>query len=88
MEIQEPALALDVLMSMARGMADVGEAEQALELVAFVLHHPASEQQTRDQIEPLRAELVSRLRSEAAADAEARGRTLDLQGVASGILGS
>ncbi len=88
MEIQEPALALDVLMSLARGMADEGEAEQALELLAFVLHHPASEQQTKDRSEPLHAELASRLASQAAAETEARGRSMDLQGVASRLLGS
>ncbi len=86
MEVEEPALALDVLTGIAQLCGAAGEVERALELVAFILQHPASEQQTRVQVEPLRAGFAARLSAEAAATAEARGRLLELDGIAAGIL--
>jgi predicted ATPase/DNA-binding SARP family transcriptional activator/Tfp pilus assembly protein PilF len=85
-EIGEPALALDTLMSLAKLTAQEGDVERALELLAFVFHHPASEQQTRDQIEPLRAELARGVSAQAVAAAETRGRALDLDELAATIL--
>jgi DNA-binding SARP family transcriptional activator/predicted ATPase/Tfp pilus assembly protein PilF len=86
MEIREPPLALDILGSIAELAAQAGDIGQAVELVAFVLHHPASEQQTRAQMDPLRAALRARLSEQAVAIAEARCRALDLDGVATKIL--
>jgi predicted ATPase/DNA-binding SARP family transcriptional activator/Tfp pilus assembly protein PilF len=86
MEIREPALALDILMSLARLSAEDGDVMRALELLAFVLHHPASEQQTKDQAEPLRAELGQRISNDALHAAEARGRALELDVLAAQIL--
>ena len=60
--------------------------DRALELLAFVLHHPASEQQTRDQIEPLRTELAHRVSAPAVTAAETRGRALDLDKLVATIL--
>jgi predicted ATPase/DNA-binding SARP family transcriptional activator/Tfp pilus assembly protein PilF len=85
-EIGEPALALDILMSLTKLTAQEGDVERALELLAFVFHHPASEQQTRDQIEPLRAKLAHRVSTQAVAAAETRGRALDLNELAATIL--
>ena len=87
-EIGEPALALDILMSLAKLTAQEGDVERALELLTFVFHHPASEQQTRDQIEPLRAKLADRVPAQAVAASEIRGRALDLNELAAIILSS
>jgi DNA-binding SARP family transcriptional activator/predicted ATPase len=86
MEIGEPALALDILMSLARLVGEDGDTVRALELLAFVRHHPAAEQQTRDQIGSLRAEFVRRVAEEVATAAEARGPGLQLAEVAAGVL--
>jgi predicted ATPase/DNA-binding SARP family transcriptional activator len=85
-EIQEPALALDVLKGIAQLSSEAGKIERALELVAFILHHPASEQQTRAQVGPWRVELAAQLSAKAAATAEARGRAMDLDTIAASIL--
>lgn len=86
MEIQEPALALDILASLAKLTAGGGEVEHALELLAFVLHQTACEQQTRAQSEPLRQALARQLAAEVARAAEARGRALALDHVAAQFL--
>jgi tetratricopeptide (TPR) repeat protein len=88
MEIQEQAIALAALKSIAELLAGDGDIEQALELWAFVVHHSACEQQTRSQIEALQTEFRSQLPSEAAAQADARGRILDLNDVAAKVLTS
>jgi hypothetical protein len=74
-------LALGILGSMVGIMSQQGEVEAAVELAAFVHHHPASEQQTRAHLEAVRAELASRLPADVAAAAEARGMALDLESV-------
>jgi DNA-binding SARP family transcriptional activator/predicted ATPase len=86
MEIKEPALALDILMSLAKLAAEDGDVVRALEILAFVLHHPACEQQTRDQAEPLRAELAQRISTDALNAAEARSRALELDELAAQVL--
>jgi hypothetical protein len=58
MEIQEPALALDVLGSLARNAASAGDEAFGLELVALVRRHPAGEPQTRDRMESLGVDLT------------------------------
>lgn len=80
------SLALDVLVSLAQLTGQKGDLEQALELLAFITHHPASEQQTRDKTPPLRVELAGQLPAEIVAAAEARGRDLNLDQVAARIL--
>jgi DNA-binding SARP family transcriptional activator/predicted ATPase len=82
MEIGEPALVLDIVASLARLTAERGEIESALELLGFVLHHPACEQQTRTRSEPLRLELARQVGADVASAAEARGRAMDLDYVA------
>jgi predicted ATPase len=86
MGIGEPALALDIVASLARLTAERGEIDRALELLSFVLHHPASEQQTRDRSDPLRLELARQVAADVASAAEARGRALDLDHVAARVL--
>jgi predicted ATPase/DNA-binding SARP family transcriptional activator/Tfp pilus assembly protein PilF len=85
-EIEEPALSLDVLTSVARLVAEGREVERALELLALVWHHPACEQQTRERSEPLRQTLSQQVSAEVARAAEARGRALELDDVAAQIL--
>jgi hypothetical protein len=86
MDIQMPPLALDILTGMVELAAQKGEIEQALELSAFVLHHPATEQQIKDRLEPLCAELVTQVPQQVAASAQTRGQTLELDMVAAEIL--
>ncbi|MEJ2210982.1 MAG: tetratricopeptide repeat protein [Anaerolineae bacterium] len=87
LEIREPALAVDTVMSLAALVADDGDVEGALTLLSFVVHHPACEQQTRDQAEPLRADLAGRLPTDVARQAEARGRDLEMEQVSGWVLG-
>jgi tetratricopeptide (TPR) repeat protein len=88
MDIQMPPLALDILTGMVELLASVGETKRALELSAFVIHHPATEQQIKDRLEPLRDELVAYLPDQVAAAAQARGQTHALDAVVAEILGS
>jgi tetratricopeptide (TPR) repeat protein len=85
MEIGALAVVLDSLVGLATLLAasDPGEAaaEQAVELLAFVLAHPSSTQETKDQATALSTELEGRLSPAAMAAAEARGRTRNLQEV-------
>ena len=86
MEIGALAVVLDSLAGLATLLAasDPGEAaaEQAVELLAFVLAHPSSTQETKDQATPLLTELEGRLSPAAVAAAKARGQARDLQDVA------
>ncbi len=86
LEIQEPALALDVLMSVAQIWCNAGDWERALELLAFLLDHPALEHQTRSKAALLSAELAGQLTQDAADAAQMRGRNLDLDAVASIVM--
>jgi len=62
------------------------EPERAVELLALALHHPATDQVTRDRAQELLAGLESTLPPEAFAAATARGQTLDLEEVAAEML--
>jgi predicted ATPase/DNA-binding SARP family transcriptional activator len=85
MEIGALAVVLDSLVGLATLLAasDPREAaaEQAVELLAFVLAHPSSTQETKDQATALSTELEGRLSPTAMAAAKARGRTHNLQDV-------
>ncbi|MCK6623745.1 MAG: tetratricopeptide repeat protein [Anaerolineae bacterium] len=61
LEVQAIPLALDALIGLAYLQAQTGEAEQALELSTYVLHHPASTQETKDRAGRLVAELEPQL---------------------------
>jgi tetratricopeptide (TPR) repeat protein len=86
MEIGALAVVLDSLVGLATLLAasDPGEAAagQAVELLAFVLAHPASTQETKDQAVLLLVELEGRLPPATLAAARARGRARDLQDIA------
>ncbi len=85
MEIGALWVALDSLVGLARLLtaSEPGEtaAEQAVELLTFVLHHPASSQEARDRAAPLLAELEGRLSPAVAAAAKERAQTRSLQAI-------
>ena len=60
-------------------MAEEGEKERALELLALVLHHPISWQWAKDRAAPLVAQLEAELSPDVAAAAWERGRASDLE---------
>jgi tetratricopeptide (TPR) repeat protein len=82
MEIGSLWIAMDSLVGLAGLLParDPGEAaaEQAVELLAFVLQHPSSTQEARDRAELLLAELEGRLSPAAVAAAKARGQARNL----------
>lgn len=49
LSVQAIPVALDVLVGLARILAEEGASQQALELLAISLHHPGSEQETLDK---------------------------------------
>jgi hypothetical protein len=59
MEIDTPPTALDTLLGLATVMAADGEPEQALEIAAQVLAHPASGKLLRQHAERLKEELTN-----------------------------
>jgi tetratricopeptide (TPR) repeat protein len=67
LEIQADPLALDILVGLAilllkeTGPSQSQNQAQAVELLTLALHHPASEQETRDQAQALLAELSAPL---------------------------
>jgi tetratricopeptide (TPR) repeat protein len=84
-EIGSLWMVLDSLVGLARLLttSDPGEAaaERAVELLAFVLQHTSSSQETRDRAAPLLAELEGRLSPATVAAAKERGQTYDLQAI-------
>jgi hypothetical protein len=85
MEIGSLWMVLDGLVGLASLLTanEPGEeaAEQAIELLTFVLHHPAISQEARDRAAPLLAELEGRLSPAAVAAAKERGQARDLQAI-------
>jgi tetratricopeptide (TPR) repeat protein len=83
MEIGALGMTMDSLVGLASLLTarDLGEAaaELAVELLAFVLQHPASTQEAREGAAPLLTELEGRLSPEAAAAAKERGQARGLE---------
>ena len=67
-------------------MAQAGEPERALELLALILGHPASHQEFKDRAAWLQAELMTELPPDVVAAVHERGRARDLQTTAVGLL--
>jgi len=91
MEIESLWMAMDALAGLARLLttSEPGEAaaEKAVELLAFVLQHPAGSQEAKDRAAPLLAELEEgRLSPAAAAAAKERGQTRDLQAIVAEVM--
>jgi tetratricopeptide (TPR) repeat protein len=71
---QEISVTLDILVGLARLMAQAGENERSAELLAFVRQHHASSQQTQGRAERPLAQLTSQLPPEALATAQERDK--------------
>jgi predicted ATPase/DNA-binding SARP family transcriptional activator len=79
-------LALLTLVGTARLLAAEGEKERASELLALVLHHPASWQWAKDRAAPLIAQLEAELSPDALAAAQERGQARDLEATVADLL--
>jgi len=84
---QRQPIILDALAGLAHYLAEKGEPEHALELLALISHHPASTQETRDRAATLDAGLAAQMVTEVVAAAQARGQKKTLEGVVQEILG-
>jgi len=80
--------ALCALVGLARLLVHQTEPERAAELLALVLHHPASAQVTKDRAQHLLAELESTLPAEVFAEATVRGPARELDDVLSEVPGA
>jgi predicted ATPase/transcriptional regulator with XRE-family HTH domain len=79
LEIEMIPLALEVLVGLAALLAQEETPEQAIELLALTLRHPAAGRRTRERADRLLSELTAGLPPEVVAAAQARGQagTLD-----------
>lgn len=82
MEVKVLPVVLNALVGLAVLWSHQGNSRPALTLLEFVLNHPAVEREVRDRAEPLRAELASELGSDVIAEAQAKGRTRQLEEIA------
>lgn len=72
-DIEAGTVIVAVLDGMAGLLAAQGQDEQALEILAFALAHPAGEQQSRADMERLQSEVAARLPARTAQAAQQRG---------------
>jgi len=79
LETKAVPLALSVMVGIAAFWQRQGQAEQALELVAFVLNQPVTEQEFRDRAEKLRTQITLALEPSSAAAAQERGVARSLE---------
>jgi len=75
-------VAMEALAGLARLRAQAGAVEPALELLFFVLDHPASTQYTRDLVTPLRLELEASLTPQQVSAAQGRAQVITLESIA------
>jgi len=73
-EVDLLPVAMEALTGLAALLADAGEGEKALEVLAFVTGHPATEKRTAEQARALAEEVAATLPSAAVAAAQERGR--------------
>ena len=85
METQNVSKALDVLLEVALLLAKRGEKEHAVELAALVIHHAATQQETRCEAEGILSELEAELPSRVATGARERGQKLELEEAAKNL---
>ncbi len=86
LEVRADPLVLGCLAKLAGHLMRRGEDERAAELVGLILHHPALEIDTKDEIQDLLPKLTQAMSSEELERALERGRGLDLEGVARAFL--
>jgi tetratricopeptide (TPR) repeat protein len=85
-EAQATSLALDALTGLAHLQARADRAEQALELLTYVLSHSASTQEAKDRAGQLRAQLETRLRPEQIKATQARTQAKSVDTLVAEIL--
>jgi predicted ATPase/DNA-binding CsgD family transcriptional regulator len=81
-EMQFTSLSLAVLTGLGELLLDAGRPEQAAELLSCALHHPASDQETRDRALACLARVQANLAPEPLAAALDRGQAGDLNSLA------
>jgi DNA-binding SARP family transcriptional activator/predicted ATPase len=84
--VQTVPRTLLTLVATAGLLAAEGERERASELLALVLHHPASWQWAKDRAARLIAELETELSADVLAAAQERGQARDLQATVAELL--
>ncbi len=77
---------LYAVVGIARLLARAGAHERAIELLGMVLHHPASDSETRSQAEPLLNELRAALPTQVLDAALERGRAQTLEAAVDSIM--
>jgi hypothetical protein len=74
------------LVGFATLLAQTGGPERAVELLALVVHHPATWQVTRDRAHRLLAELAGMIPPDRAASAQEHGSQLSVDAVVADIV--
>jgi predicted ATPase/DNA-binding CsgD family transcriptional regulator len=75
-----------VLIGVSQLLVDTGEPARAVEYTALALHHPASNQETRDKAQNLLEDCRKRISPDAYAEAEDRGRYDELDAIVQELL--
>jgi predicted ATPase/DNA-binding SARP family transcriptional activator len=81
-EIDLTPVAVDTLCGIAELLAMQNQIGQAIELLAFVTHHPAIDQQTRSKAENLMANMVEKLSPDEMTNCRERGKHQSLETIA------
>jgi ATP/maltotriose-dependent transcriptional regulator MalT len=84
-EIQYVTLSLSILIGIGELLLRIGQQERAIELLALVSHHPASDLETRDRAQGCLERHQSELTPEVFAAAAQRGEHLDLETVTTAL---
>ncbi len=85
-ELQVAPIALEVCVGVAQLLAQAGDVERAVELLALAEQHEASTFETKENARQYLAEMVDRLSPETAGAAQTRGQTQDLWTTAQQVL--
>ena len=72
--LRSETMVMEIFVEWAQLLMAQGNAQQAVEMLALVAHHPATEEWTRDMAEHLLEEVSAALPPDVAADARRRGR--------------
>jgi predicted ATPase/DNA-binding SARP family transcriptional activator/TolA-binding protein len=86
LDTQAAPRALDALAGLSALLAREGQAERAVELLALVLGHAASEKPTREKAQQQMAAIAPRLSATAVASAQERGKARELVAAVQALL--
>jgi DNA-binding SARP family transcriptional activator/predicted ATPase len=86
MEAERAVEAMEVLIGLTHLLISESAPAQAVELLGFAVHHPATRHAARSEAQELLVDLKTELAPDAFDAAMARGRTRDLEDVASEVL--